>query len=100
LRESLIESRGFPLNNSGDLNNRKKWRRQKKRVQKNSRAKRAVKRFAEDFQRKLNLLLIMIVLKVIFDNVEGQKLSFEEKHLADSEGIEFQSTYCEIDVRR
>jgi hypothetical protein len=40
----------------------------------------------------------MIVLKVIFDNVEGPKLSFEEKHLADSEGIEFQSTNCEIDV--
>ena len=61
-------------------------------------AKRAVNRFAEDFQRKLNFLLITIVLKVIFDNVEGPKLSFEEKNLADSEGIEFHSTNYEIDV--
>ena len=40
----------------------------------------------------------MIVLKVIFHNVEGPKLSFEEKNLADSEGIKFHSTNCEIDV--
>ena len=98
MRESLIESRGFPLNNSGDLNNRKKWSRQNKENKRIDRAKRAVNKFAEDFQRKLNLLLIMIVLKVVFDNVEGPKLSFEEKYLADSEGIEFQSTNCEIDV--
>ena len=50
---------------------------------------------AEDFQLKINLLYIMIILKsyyigykfvtypleVVFDNVEGQKLSFEEKSL-------------------
>ena len=127
LRESLMESRGFPptlvmslvnehvLINSGDLNNRKKWSKQYKEYQANLvQARRAVvefekvafpnvkcysqggKRFSTKVKSSLHYGICRkpsykrgyefatYPLEVVFDNVEGPKLSFEEKNLTDS----------------
>ena len=127
LRESLMESRGFPPTlvmslvnehvriNSGDLNNRKKWSKQYKEYQANLvQARRAVVEFEKvafpnvkcysqggrRFSTKVKSSLhydnskkplykrgyefATYPLEVIFDNVEGPKLSYEEKNLTDS----------------
>ena len=124
LRESLLESKGFPpavvmnlvnehvLINGGDLNNRSKWSKRYKEYQTNLvQARRAVVEFEKvafpnaicynqggrRFSSKVKSSIhskkpsykrgyefATYPLEVVFDNVEGPKLSFEEKNLSDS----------------